>query len=94
MRVSVISVWEVSLLVEKGRIRLVAGWPAWLAALRRAPGLIVEPLLWDDVEHARAFPSLIDPADRFIVGTALRLNAVLVTGDERITRSRTVPVLW
>jgi PIN domain nuclease of toxin-antitoxin system len=93
-RVSVISLWEVSLLLEKGRIKLRAGWSAWSTAVRRIPGLTIEPLTAEDIEHASTFPTLVDPADRIIVGTALRLGATLITGDERITESRVVPVLW
>jgi PIN domain nuclease of toxin-antitoxin system len=94
VRVSVLSLWEAALLAERGRIRLNGGWNAWADAVARLPGLRVEDLTLDDVAHARAFPSLADPADRLIVGTALRLGATLLTADERITRSGVVPVAW
>jgi len=93
-RLSAISLWEVALLLERGRIKLAAGWSAWSSAVRRIPGLTIEALTPDDIEQARAFPTLIDPADRLIVGTALRLGATLVTSDERIRRSGAVPVTW
>lgn len=92
--VSVISLWEVALLAERGRLGMSGGYQAWSSSLRRAAGLLVEPLLPQDIENARAFPSLVDPADRLIVGTALRLSATLVTSDARITESGVVPVLW
>jgi PIN domain nuclease of toxin-antitoxin system len=94
VRVSAISLWEVALLQERGRLRIPAGFAAWSAALRRHPALALEPLVPADVEHARAYPSLVDPADRLIVGTALRLDATLVTRDDRITKSGVVRVLW
>ena len=94
LRLSVASLWEVALSVEKGRLRIPRSWPEWLDTARNVPGLRIEPLEVGDVDHARAFRSLVDPYDRLIVGTALRLGAKLITADERITRSRAVPTVW
>jgi PIN domain nuclease of toxin-antitoxin system len=93
-RVSVVSLWEVAVMVEKRRLRLSTGWSAWSSAVQRSPHLTIESLVLADVDHARAFPTLVDPADRLIVGTALRLDATLVTNDVRITKSRVVPTAW
>jgi PIN domain nuclease of toxin-antitoxin system len=92
--VSVISLWEIAALCESDALRLPAGFSAWCDALEGTPGFRVEPLLRADIEEARALPSLRDPQDRLITGTALRLGVPLLTADERITASKRVPVIW
>jgi PIN domain nuclease of toxin-antitoxin system len=37
---------------------------------------------------------LVDPFDRLIAGTAIRLDAPLITGDERIRASGLVRTIW
>lgn len=92
--VSVLSLWEVALLNDEGRLRLAAGYTAWCQALERHPGLRVESLTLADIDHARGLRTLRDPVDRLIAATALRLHAPLLTADARIASSRKVRVLW
>ena len=82
--VSAVTFWECALLLKKGRLRLpllVEQWHADLQAL----GFVELPL-----DGALAMASvalhlpLKDPADRFIVATALAFDATLVTADQRI----------
>lgn len=91
--VSAASVWEVALKAEKGQALITGDLEAWVGDQRRYPGvrvLTIDPQLaigstrlprWlrrrDAQEHR-------DPNDRFIVTTARRLNAVLLTCDEEI----------
>jgi PIN domain nuclease of toxin-antitoxin system len=92
--VSVVSLWEIALLVESNILRLPQGFSAWCDALEGTSGFQIEPLLRADVEEARGLPLLRDPQDRLIVGAALRLGVPLLTADERITASRRVDVVW
>jgi len=39
-------------------------------------------------------PTMLDIHDRIIVGAALVYNALVVTKDEKIVTSATVPVAW
>ncbi len=91
--VSSASVWEIALKAERGRALVSGDLHAWVRDQRQYPGVRVMPVdsrlaidcttlpLWtrkrDKGEHR-------DPADRFIVTTARRLNAILVTCDEEI----------
>lgn len=82
--VSAISFWEVGMLTERGRFRPagpVAEWRVrWLDA-----GLLEFPLNGAILLRALDLDALPeDPADRFIVATALAEQAKLVTADEKI----------
>ncbi len=79
--VNAISFWEVSLLAQKGRIKLPASVEAWrwdllYAGIREIPldGRIA--LLASSLESEHR-----DPADRFIIATALHHEALLITAD-------------
>jgi PIN domain nuclease of toxin-antitoxin system len=82
--VSAISFWECAMLVEKGRVVLPCSTDKWHldlidagvkeVALDGRLALAAVGLNWD---HR-------DPADRFIVATAIQLNATLLTADEKI----------
>ena len=84
--ISVVSVWEVALLVSKGRLQLPVPTSEWIArALDRpdfelvglAPEIAIESCNLPGAFHA-------DPADRFLVATARLKSAVVVTRDRRI----------
>jgi PIN domain nuclease of toxin-antitoxin system len=94
LRVSAASLHELSRLLERGRIRTPHGWSWWLARLRETAGIATEPVTVDDVDAARAFTMLDDPFDRLVAGTAVRLEAPLLTADERIAKSSIVDVVW
>jgi PIN domain nuclease of toxin-antitoxin system len=82
LAVSVISFWEVALLVARGRVRgPVARWGRELlehgiVELSLGGGTCIAATQLED------FPA--DPADRFIVATTQALGATLVTADQRI----------
>lgn len=89
---SPISVWELTLLVEKGRVELDRGVGEWVA--QAASPLKEAPLTLEIVLEATRF-SLPhdDPADRFLAATARVLDLSLVTSDARLLASKAVPVL-
>lgn len=94
LRLPSVAAFEIALLVERGRLKTALPWRQWLEALDSTPGLEVEPLLLADVECARRLGVLVDPFDRLVAATALRLECALVTADERVTASGLVPVVW
>lgn len=82
--VSAVSFWEIALLAERGRLRLPKAVDEYRTTVLDA-GLVEIGL--DGMTAIRAvdlhgLPD--DPADRFIVATALTHDAILVTGDERL----------
>jgi PIN domain nuclease of toxin-antitoxin system len=96
LRVSSVSVWEVAMLVARGRLTLTMDVAAWIGAAEALPQLEFVPV--DNAVALRAaglpasFPR--DPADRIIAATALGLGATLVTADERLRAYRPLVTLW
>jgi PIN domain nuclease of toxin-antitoxin system len=92
--VSAITLWEVAVLHDAGKLRLSAGFSAWHEALARQPGVRLEPLTSQDVEEARSLRQLVDPFDRLIAGTALRLGVPLISKDQRMAREKRLRLVW
>jgi PIN domain nuclease of toxin-antitoxin system len=89
---SPISVWELGMLVRRGRVRIPSTYAEWLGeALRLFP--VREAPLTTKV----ALDSLVvalphhDPADRFLAATCIVHGLILLTVDRRLTGARGVP---
>lgn len=82
--VSAISFWEAAMLIQRKRIELPIAVEAWRADMMQA-GLRELPV---DGRLAVLSTSLDglprDPADRFIVATAIQHSATLITADLKI----------
>lgn len=94
VHVPVICFFELALLMERTRVRSKLGFEDWHALIAAQPGFPIERVEWDDVREARGLASLVDPFDRLIAGAALRLDAPLITNDERIRDSGLVRTVW
>jgi PIN domain nuclease of toxin-antitoxin system len=91
--VSAISVWEITMLEQRGVVTLSTDVHAWVAASRVAPGIRIVPLslavlidgprlpLWTKRSTTTVHK---DPADRWIVATARQRSAILITRDDEI----------
>lgn len=82
---SPISVWEATVLAERGRIAVTAAPADWVREMVRAIPRREAPITYDIAMASREM-SLThqDPADRFIAATAHVLGLTLVTADERL----------
>jgi PIN domain nuclease of toxin-antitoxin system len=86
--------WEASLLVRKRRLDLgmpVREWARIIQAIPRIEALPLTPEIAVTADELEMHP---DPADRFIVATALRHDAPLVTKDRLLRRLRFVKTVW
>jgi len=81
------------MLLERGRVKSSLSFADWRDRAQ-FPALPIEPLVWADIRAARGLALLVDPFDRLIAGTAIRLDAPLITGDERIRASGLVRTIW
>ncbi len=91
---SPISAWELSLLIERGRLEADAPADEWVReALRRTP-LREAPLNHEVALRSRTvrLPHA-DPADRFLVATAEVWELTLLTADQRLLDARACKVL-
>ena len=91
---SPISLWETTLLIEKGRYD-VDGPPAEWISEAVARSRAREATLTHAVALVAGEVSLAhrDPVDRLLVGTALAYELTLVTADDRLIRARVCPTL-
>lgn len=94
--ISSISVWEVALLVQKGRLAFTMELSDWIAHSETLPfvnfvavdnGIAMKAVNLPGELHA-------DPADRIIISTARHLGAELVTKDRRIRGYPYVETVW
>lgn len=94
--VSVISAWEIAMLVERGRVALAMDLDEWLLAVESLEGVTLVPLSAQVAVQSATLPGEFhkDPADRIIVALAREQNAVLVTADEKIQRYPHVRWAW
>src|SRR5262245_17564334 len=78
--VSAISVWEIGMLVNKGRIQLACDPLSWIERALELPGISLVPLAPDIAIAASALPDAPpgDPADRILIATARKLGATLL----------------
>lgn len=93
---SPISTWETLVLSRKGRLALAPSPREWvLDALRRSVPTAA-PLSHSIALRSEALDGFAseDPADRFIVATALELDLTLVTADGAMRDFEPVATLW
>lgn len=93
---SPVSVWEALLLAERGRVVLEGPPAEWLRERLRATPATMAPLTHEVALRSRDLPGFdgADPADRFLVATALAHDATFVTADARVRAWGGVPTMW
>jgi PIN domain nuclease of toxin-antitoxin system len=91
-----ISLWEVAMLVSKGRLDPGTDCQSFLEVTLQARGIRVLPITPEIAARSVAFgPSVPrDPADRLIAATALHHRARLVTADEGFREFEEITILW
>ncbi len=94
--VSVISAWEIAMLVEREKLLLSMDVESWLATVAQIEAVRFMPLDIDVAVKSVDLPGEFhkDPADRMIVATARKLAVPLVTKDEKIRAYAHVKTIW
>ena len=84
--VSVISCWEIAMLVAKNRLRFSIDVQDWITRALQYKGIKLIDLTPEIAVLATRLPGAFhtDPADRLIVASCLKLGAPLVTLDRAI----------
>jgi PIN domain nuclease of toxin-antitoxin system len=85
--VSIISVWELALLVARGKVALPLALPDWIQLAFGRPELRLIGLTRPGIALDSAYlPGKFhgDPADRFLIATARAYRARLATHDAKI----------
>ena len=91
--VSIVSCWEIAMLVNRGRLVLDRDPLTWIHQAMAAETSLV-PLLPEVCVTAPTLAGLRDPFDQLIVATALYHRAPLITKDDRIRESGVVETIW
>jgi PIN domain nuclease of toxin-antitoxin system len=92
--ISPISVWELLVLAERGRVKLEEDPRKWVTeALARTPAQEAA-LTFEIALRSREVPLRhADPADRFLAATALVHDLTLVTADEGLIEAGACSIL-
>ena len=91
---SPISVWEATLLAERGRVRVASDAQTWVRQLLDAMPWREATVTNDVAIMSRQLTlSHQDPADRFLAATARVMGLTLVTADERLLGSTEYDVM-
>jgi PIN domain nuclease of toxin-antitoxin system len=92
--ISPISAWELLILAERGRIKLDDEPRKWvIEAFTRTPAQEAAINVEIAVRSREIMARHPDPADRFLVATALVYGLTLVTADAALIGAKVCPVL-
>lgn len=91
---SPISVWELLVLAERGRIKLDEEPRRWVTeAINRTPAEEAVLTFEIAIRSCEITGAHADPADRFLVATAQVYDLTLVTADDALIDAKLCPVL-
>jgi PIN domain nuclease of toxin-antitoxin system len=96
LAIASITLWEVAMMLARGRV-IPQGTPeTWLGVLLDRSGVVVKEITPTVAALATHFPRDFpaDPADRIIAATARSEGVALVSRDERLRASRLVDTVW
>ena len=93
---SVISCWEVAMLVAKGRLRLDREVELWVRQAVAKPRMRVLPITPKIAVRAAGLGEQLpgDPADRLITASCLDTRSALVTRDQRLASFEGLATVW
>ena len=94
--ISAISVWEVAVKVQSGKLAIPLEIHRWYELAKSYPSTVVEPLSPGDAIASTQLPGNLhkDPADRIIISLARRLAVPLLTCDRKILEYEHVTTVW
>ncbi|MGE0226434.1 MAG: type II toxin-antitoxin system VapC family toxin [Acetobacteraceae bacterium] len=94
IRVSPITVWEITRKAALGKLPPVWTPYSSLSLLLRAQGYAMQPLGSDETEQANRLPPVHkDPMDRMLIATALRHDLAILT-DDAVFAAYGVETVW
>ena len=94
--VPAVSVWEVAMLVTKGRLGFDRDVERWIAEALSLPRVRLEPLTPRISIRSTRLPGGFhgDPADRIIVATALEHGVSVITRDKQLRAYPHLRTVW
>jgi PIN domain nuclease of toxin-antitoxin system len=94
--VASISLWELAVLFDRGRLRVSGTIESSVRSIIEGTSIIVHEITPEIAALATAFPDDFssDPADRLIGATARSLGLPVVTRDQRMLESNLLKAIW
>lgn len=92
--VPTVVLWELSLLLKAGKVRLTVALDDYVSERFFARAIHLVDLLPEDVLRAHALAFSSDPFDTMIVAVAQRLECPLITRDSVIHGTAPCPLFW
>ena len=91
-----ISLWEIAMLVKKGRIEIGASYLEFINLIKASNNYTILPITPEIAELSTTLPSEIngDPADRLIAATSIITNTYLITADKNLRQSNILNTIW
>jgi PIN domain nuclease of toxin-antitoxin system len=89
-----IVLWEISLAVKAGKIRLTISLEEYVRKIFFAQEISILTLETEDVLRSHNLAFTNDPFDRLIVSMVLRMKALLITGDSIIHKHEPCEIFW
>lgn len=91
-----ITLWEIAMLIQKGRLKPGTDTVTFLEAALTARNVEVLPITPEIANISSSHPSFThcDPADRLIAATTIHHKGRLVTCDSRLSEVSGLKVVW
>lgn len=94
--VSIISCWEIAMLVAKERLKLSIDIQFWINEALKYPGIKLLNITPDIAVLSTRLPGQFhgDPADRLIAATCMKHNVPLISKDKKIHSWGNINIIW
>ena len=94
--ISDISIWEISMLIKKGRIQVETTAANFINLFLQSRNISVQYISPEIAELSVNFGPEInnDPADRIIAATSIIHNSQIVTADQNLLESEMLDTIW
>ena len=91
-----ISLWEIAMLMKKGRIQVETGYLEFIRLVLESNNYTLRGVTPEIAELSTQLDSdvSLDPADRIIAATAILEKARLVTSDRNLRKAEKIPTIW
>ena len=91
-----ISLWEIAMLIKKGRISIEIGYQQFIKLVLESSNYVLRGITPEIAELSAQLLSHIsgDPADSIIAATSIIENTKLVTADKKLRQSGEIVTIW
>lgn len=94
--ISILSCWEIAMLISKGRIALTLDVNAWIDLALQRPKIRLVQIDPEIVVLSTRLPGNFhaDPVDRMLAATCLSRGIPIISKDQKITEWNHISVIW